>query len=125
MLAVNLAAPLLIPLSAPAAIYMRAPAPDDDGGIQSLLFQRAVQTSCYTFRACRNSPTAQWLAYRADISENLHGVAEKLPFERWHDFLLEMLNAPDEEIVIESVLKKHRGVSANNPYIQPTPMTWG
>lgn len=35
-----------------------------------------------------------------------------------------MLDAPVEEIEVESLLKKHRGISANNPYLQPTPMMY-
>ena len=35
-----------------------------------------------------------------------------------------MLAAPAETIEVESVLKKHRGLSSNNPHLQPTTMTY-
>ena len=39
-------------------------------------------------------------------------------------FYAAMLAAPHEEIEVESTLMKHRGGSPNNPYLQPTPMTY-
>lgn len=95
---------------------------EDDGGLSSLLIQRAVQTCCFTFRTCRDPPTAQWLSDVSGVPEMLHSIdGLALPWKSW---LLELLSSPTVEIEVESVLKRHRGISANNPYLQPTAMTY-
>ena len=38
--------------------------------------------------------------------------------------MLDLLSSPKVEIEVESVLKRHRGISANNPYLQPSAMTY-
>ena len=94
----------------------------DDGGIGTFLVQRAVQTQCFTARECRDSPTAQWLARRVGLeNEFYHGLDGCKP-ENWREWLLDMMAAPPVSLEIESVLMKHRGLSASNPYLQPTPM---
>lgn len=93
-----------------------------DGGLHSLLLQRAIQTCCYNARTVRDPPTAQWLARYTGIDERFHGLAE---LERpWRTVVLEMLSAPPENIQVESVLKKHRGISPSNPYLQPKAMAY-
>ena len=97
---------------------------DEDGGLISLVFQRAVQTCCYTYRSCRDPPTAQWLSDKSGVPEMLHSI-DGLPFtSHWRPWLLEQLSAQTVEIEVESVLKKHRGISPNNPFLQPSVMTY-
>ena len=95
---------------------------DDDGGLTSLLMQRAVQTCCCTYRTCRDPPTAQWLSDVAGVPEQVHSI-DGLPTP-WRSWLLDLLSSPKVEIEVESVLKRHRGISANNPYLQPSAMTY-
>ena len=124
---------MFLPSLIPAVLLLpRAPPPalvnvvEDDGGLHSLLLQRAVQTCCFTARTCRDPPTAKWLAARAGVAEFYHGV-DGLPLSvgsNWTGWLADMLAAPNEEVIVTSVLKKHRGVSADNPYLQPSPMEY-
>jgi hypothetical protein len=83
--------------------------------------QRAVQTCCCTYRTCRDPPTAQWLSDVSGVPEMLHSIDG---LASWKPWLLELLASPSVEIEVESVLKRHRGISANNPYLQPTAMTY-
>ena len=96
-------------------------APSDDGGLRQFLLQRSIQTLCYQYRGCRDSATAQWISERSGVDEMLHGI-DGLPVD-WRRWLGEMLASPEEELVVESVLKQHRGLSSNNPFLQPKPMT--
>ena len=100
----------------------RCSADDSDGGLHSLLLQRAIQTCCINARTVRDPPTAQWLARFTGIDEQFHGLAQlRRP---WRTMLSELLAAPTECIQVESVLKKHRSLSASNPYLQPKAMTY-
>ena len=122
-------AALLIPMLLPyqptsdrrASVCMCANDSDDDGGLHALLLQRAVQTVCFNARGCRDPPTAQWLAARSGVPEQLHGLDG---LADWRHFILDLLGSPTEQIKVESVLKKHRGLSTNNPYLQPRRMTY-
>jgi hypothetical protein len=90
----------------------------------SLLVQRAVQTCCFTYRQCRDPPTAEWLVgFGGHIGlETFHGIdGLRVPAK---DYVLQLLRAPSEQITVHSALKKHRGLSASNPYLQPTSMTY-
>eukprot|EP00966_Prymnesium_polylepis_P257727 5954037-Prymnesium_polylepis.1 len=92
--------------------------------LYNLLTQRAVQSCCFTARSVRDNPTAQWLGnfLGHEGLELFHGVdGLKVP---WRNYLTSLLEAPPEDLTIESVLKKHRGLSSNNPFLQPTPMTY-
>jgi hypothetical protein len=40
------------------------------------------------------------------------------------EYVLQLLRAPSEQITVHSALKKHRGLSASNPYLQPSSMTY-
>lgn len=94
----------------------------DDGGLHRLLVQRSIQTVCYISRECRDPPTAQWLAARSRVPERYHGIDG---FESdWRVWILQTLAAPTETVEVASVLKKHRGVSPSNPYLQPETMTY-
>ena len=122
---------LLVPLLLPAGPILRSasilcvPAEDAAEDIHNLLLQRAVQASCFTARNLRDPPTARWLAKfggQPDGFESAHAFGGMRL--SWRAYLLAMLSAPNEEIVVESVLQKHRGVSANNPFLQPSKMTY-
>lgn len=112
-------ASLLLPRCPPTALRDVG---SDDGGLYQLLVQRAVQTCCFTCRECRDPPSAQWLAERAGVPERYHGVGAFRPDGNWQEWLLDLLVAPVVEIEVESILKKHRGISPNNPYLQPEAM---
>ena len=101
-------------------------AADDDGGLQRLLVQRALQTCCYNLRVCRDPPTAKWLAEHWIVDETYHGLDGLLgePAEDWHEWILSLLSSPPVDVEVTSILKKHRGISSNNPFLQPTPMTY-
>ena len=124
------AAASLRPLIPAVLILSRAPPTtllgggDDDGGLHSLLLQRAIQTCCKTARLCRDPPTAEWLSDLAEVSEMYHGIEGFPPEFRWRSWMLDLLAAPPEEVEVVSVLKKYRGVSAENPYLQPEPMSY-
>ena len=60
-------------------------------------------------------------AARRFLVVSSHGLSQSW---QWRDFYAAMLAAPHEEIEVESTLMKHRGGSPNNPYLQPTPMTY-
>jgi len=97
---------------------------ESDNEILMLLLQRAIQSTCFTARACRDPPTAQWLAaFGGEASfERMHAIGcLQTP---WREYLLAQLEAPPTEIMVESSLKKHRGISADNPYLKPTTMTY-
>ena len=92
--------------------------------LHDLLVQRAVQSCCYTFRSCRDNPSADWLLrfHSHNGLEHFHGLdGLRLP---WRRYLEELFDAPEEEIEVQSTLMKHRGLSPSNPYLQPTPMTY-
>ena len=96
----------------------------EDGGLHRLLLQRAVQTCCYTARQTRDPPTAQWLAEYANIPETYHGLDGFNSSVAWDRWLLDLYGVPPMEIEVQSILKQHRGVSANNPYVQPKRMAY-
>ena len=98
---------------------------DADEPLLNLLAQRAVQTCCFTARNLRDGPTATWLDdFAGGGVEDFHGIDGLSQSWQWHEFYAAMLAAPHEEIEVESTLMKHRGGSPNNPYLQPTPMTY-
>lgn len=113
---------------------LRAPPPRaalsaDDGGLHALLLQRSVQTCCFTARSCRDPPTAQWLSTHAGVPETYHGVdafdvGVGDDNQQWQQWLLSLLSEPAITLQVDSVLKKNRGLSTNNPYLQPKPMTY-
>lgn len=107
---------LLLPLSTGFNVRPRP--------LYDLLVQRAVQTCCFTSRQCRDNPTAQWLEQFAGHSglEHFHGL-DGLRMA-WDEYLTKLLYAPEQSVMVQSVLKKHRGLSPNNPYLQPTPMEY-
>jgi len=97
--------------------------------VLQLVLQRAVQTCCFTSRQCRNPPTAQWLAEYAQDGQDGPEAFERVHAcgclnVPWREYLLSMLDSAPIEIVVQSVLKKHRGVSANNPYLQTERMSF-
>eukprot|EP00967_Tisochrysis_lutea_P155678 scaffold312115_cov27-Tisochrysis_lutea.AAC.1 len=90
----------------------------------SLLIQRAVQSCCYTSRQCRDPPTADWLeGFGGHVGlETFHGIdGLRVPAD---EYIRMLLRAPAEQITVHSVIKKHRGLSASNPYLQPSTMTY-
>ena len=92
--------------------------------LHDLLVQRAVQSCCFTFRSCRDNPSADWLLrfHSHKGLEHFHGLdGLRLP---WRRYLEELFDAPEEEIEVQSTLMKHRGLSPSNPFLQPTPMTY-
>ncbi len=100
-------------------------ADDGDNELHSLLVQRAVQQCCYMARSVRDPPSAQWLAAFGDQPrgfETVHGYG--CMALDWRDYLSALLAAPAEQLEVESKLKKNRGLSANNPYVKPTPITY-
>lgn len=103
---------------------LKLPAQQRKWPLHDLLVQRAVQSCCYTFRTCRDNPSAEWLIRFQGHKglEQFHGLdGLRLP---WRHYLEELFDAPEEEIEVQSKLMKHRGLSPSNPYLQPTPMTY-
>uniref|UniRef100_A0A7S3ESJ7 Uncharacterized protein n=1 Tax=Haptolina ericina TaxID=156174 RepID=A0A7S3ESJ7_9EUKA len=92
--------------------------------LHNLLIQRAVQSCCYTARECRDNPTAQWLGNFLGHKglEGYHGI-DGLRVS-WKVYFQELLAAPPEDLVVQSVLMRHRGLSPNNPFLKPTPMEY-
>lgn len=90
--------------------------------LHGLLIQRAVQSTCFTARQCRDAPTAQWLGsfLGHDGLETFHGIGGLRV--GWDEYLSSLLRAPCEHLTVYSVLKKNRGLSANNPFLQPSSM---
>ena len=72
----------------------------------------------------RDNPTADWLGQFLGHEglEHFHGIAGLKV--GWDVYLKALLAAPPEDLTVESVLKKHRGVSPNNPYLKPTAMSY-
>lgn len=67
-----------------------------------------------------------WLAKYAGVPEDYHGVDafaadDAVPWTQW---LQSLLIEPVATIEVESILKQHRGLSANNPYMKPKRMTY-
>jgi len=92
--------------------------------LRSLLVQRAVATVCFSARTCRDSVSAQYLSAFCDLHiEEYHGISLSLFNLGWSEYLRTMLRASPEIVTVQSVLKKHRGLSPNNPYLQPSFMT--
>jgi len=97
---------------------------DQDVELFNLLIQRAVQTTCYTAKLSRDSPTSQWLeTFAGHEGIALYHGLQGLRVD-WSRYLRQLLRAAPEQFTVHSMLKKHRGLSANNPYLQPTPMTY-
>ncbi len=92
--------------------------------LHSQLIQRAVQSLCYTQTLSRDPISAQWL----ERFEGHTGMAEfhgidglRLP---WREYLQRLLCSPAEQLIVESKLQRNRGLSASNPYQQPTPISY-
>jgi len=116
-----MAAALAIVVFLPALVASNTACPPR---LLSLLVQRAVQTCCFTSRQCRDPPTAEWLVgFGGHVGlETFHGIdGLRVPAE---EYVLQLLRAPSEQITVHSALKKHRGLSASNPYLQPSTMTY-
>ena len=62
------------------------------------------------------------LSFGHEGLEHFHGIAGLKV--GWDVYLKALLAAPPEDLTVESVLKKHRGVSPNNPYLKPTAMSY-
>ena len=92
--------------------------------LHSLLVQRAVQSLCYTQKLSRDPISAQWLERFEGHTgmAQFHGIdGLRMP---WREYLKRLLCSPAEQLVVESKLQRNRGLSANNPYQQPVPMTY-